>query len=138
MKAVFDTNIFISAFLVPGGDGEKALALAQRKKVALFTSIPILTELTRKLRDKFGVSEKEAIAALRLISRAGTVVKPRQTVRLLHDDPDNRVLECALEARAAVIVTGDRHLLGLRDFEGTAIIRLKDFLRSFPAENTDV
>jgi putative PIN family toxin of toxin-antitoxin system len=136
VKAVFDTNILISVFLVPGGQAERAFMLAQRKRVALFTSIPILTEFARKLREKFGVGEKEITAALRLISRAGTIVKPRRTIHLLKDDPDNRILECALEARADVIVTGDTHLLKLRDFQGIAIIRLRDFLRSFPPEGT--
>ncbi|MFQ5852660.1 MAG: putative toxin-antitoxin system toxin component, PIN family [Candidatus Binatia bacterium] len=138
MKAVFDTNILISVFLVPGGQAERAFILAQRKKVALFTSIPILTEFARKLREKFGVGEREVTAALRLISRVGTVVKPRQTIHLLRDDPDNRILECALQSRADVIVTGDTHLLKLRNFQGIAILRLREFLRSFPAESTDI
>jgi putative PIN family toxin of toxin-antitoxin system len=136
VKVVFDTNILISIFLAPGGQAERAFMLAKRKKVALFTSIPILTEFARKLREKFGVGEREITAALRLISRAGTIVKPRQDIHLLRDDPDNRILECALEAMADVIVTGDRHLLKLRSFQGIAIIRLRDFLRSFPPEST--
>lgn len=136
VKAVFDTNILISVFLVPGGHAERAFMLAQRRKVALSTSIPILTELAHKLREKFGVGEREITAALRLISRTGTIVRPRQTIHVLRDAPDNRILECALEARADVIVTGDTHLLKLRDFQGIASIRLRDFLRSFPPEST--
>jgi len=53
MKVVFDTNVFVSAFIVPGGKGEEALLLALRRKVDLFTSVPILTETTRILRIKF-------------------------------------------------------------------------------------
>ncbi len=47
MKVVFDTNVFVSAFIVPGGKGEEALLLALRRKVDLFTSVPISTETTR-------------------------------------------------------------------------------------------
>ncbi len=138
MKAVFDTNILISAFLAPGGEAQRGLTLAQHKKVTLYTSIPILTEFAYTLREKFSIEQGEITAALRLISRAATVVKPHRPVKVLADEPDNRILECALEAKADVIVTGDTHLLKLREYQGTAILRLKDFLRLFPAESTEL
>ena len=46
--------------------------------------------------------------------------------------PSSRVLECALEGSADLVVTGDRHLLALKRFERVAILRLVDFLRTFP------
>ena len=46
------------------------------------------------------------------------------------DEPDNRILECALAARAEAIVTGDRALLALREFGGVRIIRLRDYLEA--------
>jgi putative PIN family toxin of toxin-antitoxin system len=137
VKAVFDTNVLISAFLAPGGEAERAFTLARRKKVSLYTSITILTEYARTLREKFSIERGEIGAALRLISRAATVVKPHRTVKILADEPDNRILECALEAKADVIVTGDTHLLKLREYQSIAILRLKDFLRLFTAESTE-
>lgn len=53
MKVVFDTNVFVSAFIVPGGKGEEAFLLALRRTVDLCTSVPILTETTGILRTKF-------------------------------------------------------------------------------------
>jgi uncharacterized protein len=50
---VFDTNIFISAFVVRGSLGERAFLLAQQKRFDLSTSVSILTETARKLRGKF-------------------------------------------------------------------------------------
>ncbi|MGH2668125.1 MAG: putative toxin-antitoxin system toxin component, PIN family, partial [bacterium] len=50
MRVVFDTNIFISAFIVPGSQGERAFLLARRKRFALCTSVAILTETAKKLR----------------------------------------------------------------------------------------
>jgi putative PIN family toxin of toxin-antitoxin system len=135
VKAVFDTNILISAFMSPGGEAERAFTLARHRKVTFYTSIPILTEYARTLRTKFSIEEREITASLRVISRAGTVVKPHRTVKILADEPDNRILECALEAKADVIVTGDTHLLNLREYRGIAILRLKNFLRLFPAES---
>ena len=134
MKVVFDTNVFISAFVVPGSKGEDALLLAHRRKVDLYSSVPILTETARILRTKFDQSEKDITAALKMIGRAVTIVRPSRKVTVVEDLPDNRILECAVTAQADLIVTGDHHLLGLREFEGVPIVRLADFLRMIPLE----
>jgi putative PIN family toxin of toxin-antitoxin system len=132
MKVIFDTNVFISAFIVPGSQGEQAFLFAQHGRFDLYTSVAILTETARKLREKFDQSAEDVTDALKIISRASTVLKPRATVTVLDDEPDNRILECALDAQADLVVTGDRHLLKLKKFQGTPIIRLADFLRMFP------
>ena len=49
-------------------------------------------------------------------------------LRVLQDDPDNRILECALIAQADMVVTGDRHLLSLKRYERISIVKLSDFL----------
>lgn len=134
MKGVFDTNIFISAFVIPGSQGERAFLLARQKQFELYTSVPILTETANKLRDKFDQSEEDIKEALRLISRSARVIKPAVELNVLEDFPDNRILECAVEAEADVIVSGDRHLLKLKKFQGIPIVRLVDFLRMFPEE----
>jgi putative PIN family toxin of toxin-antitoxin system len=134
MKVVFDTNIFVSAFIIPGSRGQEAFLLAQRRKVSLYSSVPILTETARVLRTKFSQPETDVMAALKMISRAAIMVQPMRKVTILEDMPDNHILECAVEAQADVIVTGDRQLLALREFEGIAIVRLADFLRMMPSE----
>lgn len=134
MKVVFDTNIFISAFVVRGSLGERAFLFAQQKRFDLCTSVAILTETARRLRDKFNQADQDITDALKLISRASTVYKPSERVDVLADAPDNRILECARAAGADLIVTGDRHLLKLRNYQGIPIIRLADLLRMFPSE----
>jgi len=71
-------------------------------------------------------------AVFKLIGRAATIVKPSVRIMVLEDIPDNRILECAIEAAADLLVTGDRHLLRLTRFQDVAIIRVADFLRLFP------
>ncbi|UVT14674.1 MAG: putative toxin-antitoxin system toxin component, PIN family [Nitrospira sp.] len=132
MEVVFDTNVFVSAFIFPGGQGEQAFLLAQRRNVALHTSLPILTETARVLREKFDQSEHDMTAALRMIGRIATIVRPVRKIAILEDVPDNRILECAVAAQVDLIVTGDHHLLRLRQFEGLSIVRLADFLRTIP------
>ena len=132
MKVVFDTNVYVSAFLIPGSKGETAFLLARRGRCQLVSSVPILTETANVLRGKFHQPDGDVRAALKLIGRAATIIRPRSRIDVLGDDPDNRILECAVSAGADAIVTGDRHLLELKRFEGVAIIRLADFLRTFP------
>ena len=133
MKVVFDTNVFVSAFIVPGSRSEHAFLLAQRHAVELYSSVRILTEIARVLRTKFHQPEKDITAALKLISRAASIVRPVRTITLLDDRPGNRILECAVTAQTNVIVTGDHHLLKLRTFEGIAIVRMADVLRIIPS-----
>ncbi len=136
MNVVFDTNVYISAFLVPGSKGEQAFLLARRHLVTLYSSVPILTETARVLRTKFHQPDKDIAAALKMIGRAAQILRPTRKVAILADRPDNRILECAVAAQAELIVTGDQHLLALKAFEGIPIVRLADFLRMFPPEGT--
>ena len=40
----------------------------------------------------------------------------------------NRILECALFAKANMIVTGDYHLLALERYEAISVVKLSEFL----------
>ena len=128
MRVVFDTNIFISAFAIPGGRAEEVYLHAVRGTFELFTSVSILTETANTLRTKFEWSDDKVQRVLRSISKSATVVKTRPHLHILKDEPDNRILECALLATADIIVTGDRHLLSLTRHRGISIVRLADFL----------
>ena len=129
MNIVFDTNIYISAFVIPGGNAERAYLHAIDSDFELCTSIAILTELAQKLDEKFGW-EKHKIAQLIIsISDIATVLKTTPWLKVVSDDPDNRILECAIKAAADFLVTGDKHLLKLRNYGNFEIIKLSNFLR---------
>lgn len=131
MKVVFDTNVYISAFISPGSKAEDAYLLAVDGQAELYTSVAILTETAKKLREKFLWDDVRIAAALKHISKVATVLKPVNRLNILSDAPDNRILECAKEAGADLIVTGDKHLLGLKQYEGMGITRIAGFLYSF-------
>jgi len=63
-----------------------------------------------------------------MIARVATVLKTNPHIHLISDEPDNRILECALEAEADYIITGDKHLLSRKQFQKIRIIRLSEFL----------
>ena len=128
MKIVFDTNIYISAFVIPGGNAEKAYLHAIDDDFELCTSVAILTELARKLDEKFGWEKQKIVQLISSISNVATVLKTTPWLKVLSDDPDNRILECALKAGADFLVTGDKHLLKLRNYGNFEIIKLANFL----------
>ena len=131
MKVVFDTNIFISAFVIPGSKAEEAYLHALKRDFALYSSVAILTETAQKLREKFGWQHVKLTHLLKTIAKVATVIKTQPHLHLLKDEPDNRILECAEAASADFIVTGDKHLISLKHFQNSSIIRLSDFLRKF-------
>ena len=131
MKVVFDTNIFISAFVIPGGKAEASYSHALRKDFTLYSSVAILTETAQKLEEKFGWQQDKISSLLKAISKVAIVIKTEPHLHLLADEPDNRVLECAEAVGADFIVTGDKHLLFLKHFQNSTVVRLADFLKKF-------
>ncbi len=131
MKVVFDTNIFISAFVIPGGKAEAAYSHALRKDFTLYSSVAILTETAQKLREKFGWQQDKITSLLKAIAKVAIVIKTEPHLHHLTDEPDNRVLECAEAVGADFIVTGDKHLLFLKHFQNSDVVRLADFLKKF-------
>ena len=128
MRVVFDTNVYISALVIPGSLSDDAYRRARAGDVALFTSIAILTELASKLREKFDWTDDRIRAALKSISRTAEVVKTTPHLSVVRDATDNRILECAVHVDANLIVTGDPHLLKLRRFGRAGIVRVSTFL----------
>lgn len=131
MRVVFDTNIFISAFAIPGGTAERAVLRIIEGRDELVISSAIIKEVLSVLSLKFG-RDREALSHVAVIlSDMGEWVDPKQTVRVLKDDPDNRILECATFGKADVIVTGDKEMLRLGEFNQVKIVSLRKYLESF-------
>jgi putative PIN family toxin of toxin-antitoxin system len=128
LRVVFYTNIYISAFAVPGGNAEKAYVGAINGDFELFSSVAILTELARKLEGKFGWEKQRIVQLITSIADAAVVLKTTPSLKVLSDDPDNRILECASEAEADLLVTGDSHLLELEHYRNFKIVKLSAFL----------
>jgi putative PIN family toxin of toxin-antitoxin system len=133
LRLVFDTNVYVSMFGVPGSKADLAFRLAVRGMFELVVSPEILKETRDKLAGpKFVFSDVQLDRAERLIREVATVVEPELELAVLEDEPDNRVLECAFAAGAAAIVTGDKELLSLKDYEGIGIMTVAGRLYTFP------
>ncbi len=128
MKVVFDTNVLVAALVFPGGYGEAALERIVAEQDQLIISRPIIDELLDVLSRKFSRDPEELAHVAVFLAELGTLVKPRQRLAVVTDEPDNRILECAVAGAAGVIVTGDKALLALRRYEGIRIVSLRDYL----------
>ena len=133
MKIVLDTNVIISGLLW-GGSPRQLLDLARLGEISLYTSIDILSELDAVLhREKFslrlaraGVKCNDLVLGYAALA---TVVQVQEIKPVIHDDPDDdTVLACALISKADFIISGDHHLLDLREYENIEILKAKTLL----------
>jgi uncharacterized protein len=129
LRITADTNIFISG-LNFAGNPRRILSLAEAGVIHLTVSDAILGEIQSVLRrQKFGWPEVEIERALKQISQFAEHVEPTLRIAVITEDPtDNRILECAVAGKSEYQVTGDNHLLKLKQFAGTKIISPADFL----------
>jgi uncharacterized protein len=128
MKAVFDTNVYIAAF-VTNGVCAKILHRGRQGQFKLIGSPFILNEFERVLIKKFSLSRPETREATRLISEAmHIIIHPEESVTGVCRDPDDdAILACALGSKADYLMTGDGDLLKLRAFRETRIVPPREF-----------
>ncbi len=134
-RAVFDTNVLISAFLGCGAPFE-ALGFAYDGKIQLVTSMDLFSELLSVIkRARFGFSKKVQDRIAVVIYEISDFVEPGSKVDVITiDEADNRVLEAALEGGLKYIVSGDRHLLELREWKGIEILSARDFIEKISSK----
>lgn len=135
-RIVVDSNVVISGFLF-GGTPARVLGAVVEGKARCFASVPILDEVRGVLqRPKFGLALEQVLAFVEEFQLLCEVVAPRTVVHVIDEDPaDNRILECAVEAKAKVIVSGDSHLLELREWRSIGILSPTDFMREIGSQH---
>src|SRR3989344_1957162 len=131
-KVTFDTNIFISAILF-GGNPRQCLELAREGVIELVVSKAILLELAGKMGNKFLWEEAAVESLIEGIAGFAKIIIPEEQLDIIKEEnADNRILECAISAKADFIVSGDKkHLLSLKKFRGIEIISARQFLEVF-------
>jgi uncharacterized protein len=121
----------------PNGPRAKVRAAARDGAFHLLASRSIIAEVARVLRDDFCWDDILIQRALRRIAQIGEVVAIRSRIDIITADPDdNRILECAVDGRANLIVSNDRHLLNLSSWAGIPIIAAPDFRRILQPRRT--
>ncbi len=131
-KVVIDTNVLISALGWKDGTARIAFEKCLEVDNILLGSSALLSELGDVLRrPKFSfLTDEEKLEFLGLLYGVSEIVEPKRTIHAIKDDPmDNKVLECAVEGKADIILSGDSHLLKLGQFEGIKIMNASAFLK---------
>jgi len=130
LRVVFDTNVVISAMLLPLSIPRRALDRAMREGRPLL-SAATTTELNEVIHlpkfDKY-LSEEERIEFLTTLVREAELVNAVESVTGCRDPRDNKFLELAVSGRATHIVTGDSDLLVLHPFRGIIVVSPSTFL----------
>jgi putative PIN family toxin of toxin-antitoxin system len=124
LKVVFDTNIYVMAAGMPGGYIDYWLDMAKppERKFQLYTSPVILAEVQEKLEQKLKFERPLAVEYITATADITIMVNPRMTLDEVPSDPDdNRILECAAEAQADIILSADKDLLKLKTFRNIQI-----------------
>ncbi len=129
LRVVLDSNVLISGFAFPGGVPYQILQAVLRGEIIVMISPFILTEVERNLRDKLRVREDTIREAIDLLQEHCTVIDPPQEAAVAELTlEDNRILGCAVAGKAQYLVTGDKGIQRLEEFQGVKIINPSDLL----------
>ncbi len=130
MRCVFDTNVFVSALLLPDSKPRQALDRALRKgKVLLsFAALAELYEVLSRKQFRRYVDEEDIRTFLAALTREAQWVDVGVRITACRDSKDDKFLELAVSGRATHIVTGDSDLLALNPFQGIQILPPRSFL----------
>lgn len=132
LRVVVDTNVLVSATIVQGKQFE-ILRLAKMGKIKLTVSPDIIKEFEEVIsRDKFGFSKEQVSLAIKQILEIAEIIIPQHKLSIIKEDPDdNIILECALESKADVIISGDTHLLDLKKYKEIRIVNATEFFYTY-------
>ena len=130
MIIVCDTNVLISATYFHGTPPDEVIKLVREESIELAISPEILSEFKRVLKEKFGTPKEEIEEVIKNIKEISIIVKPTGKINLIKQDPtDNKILECALKAKADYIISGDtKHLQPIKEFQNIPILSPAKFL----------
>ena len=132
MRIVLDTNVFISGVFFTGPP-HRILLGWQNGKVELLVSAAILDEYHRvkdELASQFPDVDLDQFLEL-LTVQAEVIDSPLLPPVIQEDPSDDRFLECAISGKADCIVSGDKHLLKLVEFQGIPILKPAAFVKRY-------
>jgi putative PIN family toxin of toxin-antitoxin system len=131
MKAVFDTNVLISA-LITAGKPKELFNKAVEGQIQLIISKSILKEFTQVSSDpriRKYADQEDIIDFLKIIDRVAKITKVKSRFKaVVKDSDDDVVLRTAFDGKADCIVSGDKHLLSLGAFRGIKILNVDEML----------
>ena len=128
-KVIIDTNNFISA-LGWEGKSRELLRKVMGKEYDLYISVKQIREIKRVMNyPKFKFTEKQKNRFLKILFSIATIIDTKTKLDIVEDRDDNMLLECAVEANADYIISGDKHIKKLKQYKGVRIISVSDLIK---------
>ena len=134
MRLVLDTNVVVAGLLWHGIPRQLLDRSIDDESIELYSSPTLIDELANTLRytkftRRIALYATSAEVLVMHYQALVTLVSPTQTPRVVPEDPDDdQVLACAVAAQAELVVTGDRHLLNLKQYQNMPIVTAADTL----------
>ena len=118
VRAVLDTNLFVSALISRGGLPSLRLSHWRARRFQLLMTPDLFREISDVLRrprlsERYGLTPEGVATLLSLITRRALLVEPRLALPVAVRDPGDEVVLAAALAGAAYLVTGAAGLLAL-------------------------
>lgn len=135
LRVAADTNTIISAPLSEEGNPAKIFELILLEEISNFTSREIIAEVIEVFnRDKIKskLSPIKINFILKNFKKFSKLVKPNIKLNVIKEDTDdNKILECAVTANVNYIISGDSHLLNLKNYKNIKIVSPKEFFEIY-------
>jgi hypothetical protein len=131
-KVVLDTNIVVSAAICEDGNPARIFEMLLLEEITNYTTEQIIEEI-KKVMARPKIAQRLSLVEIGFIisnfERFSDKVMIKEAINEVKDDPeDNKFLECAVAASAGYIITGDEHLLKIKEFRGINSLSCADFL----------
>ena len=137
MKIVLDTNVFISGIFWEGNFCSQLIDKWKKKEIELISSLEIIEELVKTLKN-FKISMSDDIIKEwknLIIDNSIIVESPSKIDSIKEDSDDNKFIEAAIYGKANFIVSQDRHLLDLKEYNRIKIVKPEEALDLINIQN---
>lgn len=130
MRILIDTNILLSGLYFHGLPKRLLQELNENFKICV--NEKIIAEYTDKIDNKFSKSKYKLDSDLReKIFGSFKSFEIKSNLKICRDPDDDKFINCAIDAKAIYIVSGDKDLLTLKNFAEIEIVTAKDFYEKF-------
>ena len=128
LRVVLDSNVWISGYFWKGKESELVLRCSAGEIISIISPM-ILDEVRRNLVDRFGLDPSMAEEYIEAMNSSSIITHPTGTIEIIKEDPsDNVIIETAVVGNAALIITGDRHLLKLKEYGEIRLIQARELI----------
>jgi putative PIN family toxin of toxin-antitoxin system len=131
MKIVVDTNVLISGVFF-GGFPRQVLSSIVEKRISAFATTEIVNEYEDVVHEM--ISRKQGHLNLEILSPlvgALEIIESVSNIQASRDPDDDKFINCAKDAHALYIVSGDKDLLVLQQYDNIQIITAKEFCERY-------